>query len=67
MTVSKNKVTKSKKYAAFVDAKSKRYRMVFKGNKLSATKKSNAVVAVESGRVGVTGSKKFAVPKEKEK
>ena len=67
MTVSKNKVTKSKKYAAFVDAKSKRYRVVFKGNKLSATKKTNAAVAVESGRVGVTGSKKFAVPKEKEK
>lgn len=67
MTVSKNKVTKSKKYAAFVDAKSGRYRMVFKGNKLSATKKANAAVAVESGRVGVTGSKKLTVTKEKEK
>ncbi|MEY8460627.1 right-handed parallel beta-helix repeat-containing protein [Eggerthellaceae bacterium 24-137] len=61
MTVSSNKVTKSKKYAAFVDAKSKRYRMAFRANKLSATKKANAAVAVESGRVSVSGSKKMKI------
>lgn len=64
MTISGNKVSQSKKQAAFVDAKSKKYRVAFKGNKLSGRKKAYSVVMIESGRVSVTGSKKLVVPEK---
>lgn len=64
MLISSNKVSQSKKYAALVDGKSKTHRIVFKANKLSAKKKAYSVVRVESGRVGVSGSKKMVVTKK---
>lgn len=64
MLISSNKVSQSKKYAALVDGKSKTYRIVFKANKLLAKKKAYSVVRVESGRVGVSGSKKMVVTRK---
>lgn len=64
MLISSNKVSQSKKYAALVDGKSKTHRIVFKANKLSAKKKAYSVVRVESGRVGVSGSKKMMATKK---
>lgn len=63
MTVSGNKVWRSGKYAMLVDAKSKSYRVVVKGNKLTGGAKASRVVRVESGRVSVSGSRKVDAAK----
>ncbi len=55
--VSKNKVAKSKSYGIYVDTKTKKYKVVIQGNKLTGSGKAK-LVKIVSGKASVSGSKK---------
>lgn len=55
--VSKNKVAKSKSYGIYVDTKTKKYKVVIQGDKLTGSGKAK-LVKIVSGKASVSGSKK---------